>query len=432
MSFLYPAYLWALVGLLVPVAIHLWSKKEGKTIKVGSTKLLSESDARQSRSIQLHEFLLLFLRIVLVSVLVFIITGPQIKKSVTTTSIMYLIEPSLLGEERMHSIIDTIEKGTSLRLLQEGFPEFEKYELDQKRLKTPNYWQLAKDMETLQADSIVVFIQGFLSGIKGMRPQVHKNIRWFAFDSETSTDMVLEVTKKQDSLQLLSVVSDPYQLSFKKELISEKDSKIQFNVTKDSIRFILKGKQQIQLITREIPTKVLLFYEDSLANEKVYIEASLSAISTYLDKQIQVESTQRIDAFDLSTFDLIVWLSPNSIPVTSTKLLAYKPDVFADKIIETGPVHTVFYLTASLNTENSIDRNVSEELLKLFDFHRDKEDEINRYDMRSIDTAALVPIKKEVTTDKKKFELLDISNWLWLLLGVLCIAERGVSKFRQQ
>ena len=43
MSFAHPLYLWTLLGLLVPIAIHLWSKKEAKTIKIGSVQLLSES-----------------------------------------------------------------------------------------------------------------------------------------------------------------------------------------------------------------------------------------------------------------------------------------------------------------------------------------------------------------------------------------------------
>ena len=77
MSFAHPSYLWALLGLLVPIAIHLWSKKEAKTIKIGSVQLLSESKSRQSSSIQLNEWWLLLLRIGIISLLVVLLAKPQ-------------------------------------------------------------------------------------------------------------------------------------------------------------------------------------------------------------------------------------------------------------------------------------------------------------------------------------------------------------------
>ena len=63
MSFLNPTYLWALLGLLIPIAIHLWSKKEGKTVKIGSIELLRESDSKQTSIIKIfttNTFLLVY------------------------------------------------------------------------------------------------------------------------------------------------------------------------------------------------------------------------------------------------------------------------------------------------------------------------------------------------------------------------------------
>ncbi len=96
MFFLNPTYLWAFLGLTVPIAIHLWSKKEGKTIKIGSIQLLNKADTKQSRSIQLNEFWLLVLRLFLISVLVLILSNLHIRKKVDNAPITYIVESSLL------------------------------------------------------------------------------------------------------------------------------------------------------------------------------------------------------------------------------------------------------------------------------------------------------------------------------------------------
>ncbi|WP_299212240.1 BatA domain-containing protein [uncultured Aquimarina sp.] len=432
MFFLNPTYLWALAGLLVPLAIHLWSKKEGKTIKVGSTKLLSESDSKQSRSIQLNEFFLLVVRMLLISVLVLLIAGFQIKKKAATIPITYMVEPSLLDDERIQTIIDTIDTGASLRLLESGFPELDTDQTAIESNTTPDYWQLAKEMETLQTDSIVVFTKAFINGIKGRRPETNKNIAWVSLDSEESSKKALKAIKKEDSLQVLSMISDQDQLFFTKAFIAANDKRLKFNETNDSVIFPFNGKEESVSLTVEVPTKVLLFYEDSLASQKTYIEASLKAISKYLHKQIDIETVQNKEGIDADAFDLVVWLSSAVVPNTSTKMLVFQPDDLANNIIEEGISNRIFYLTEALTTENSIDRNVSEQLLKLFDFHQDIQAEINEYDKRTIDISELQPAAASLATGKKQFKLFDISKWLWLLLGALLVMERSVAKFRKQ
>ncbi|WP_299438572.1 BatA domain-containing protein [uncultured Aquimarina sp.] len=432
MFFVNPTYLWALLGLLVPLAIHLWSKKDGRTIKIGSTKLLSESDSKQSRSIQFNEIFLLVLRMLVLGILVFIIAGINIKKKITTIPITYIVESSLLEDDRMRNILDTLETGESLRLLQSGFPELDTDQLDAINTDKPNYWQLAQEMETLQTDSIVVFTSAFVTGIQGMRPSVTKSATWIPIDAKQSVKRILKATKRKDSLELVSLSSDQYQVSFTKKLVSIDNDKRKVNDTKDSIQLQLNGKQETIALTSEIPTKVLLFYEDSLANQKTYVAASLKAISKYIHRPIDIEIVQDMDVLDLSTFQLVVWLSSDSIPETSSKILVYQPDHLADTIIEESALSNVFYLTAPLTLENSVDRNLPEQLLRLFDFYKHEQDEIDRYDKRSIDITELQPISATVDVGKKQFRLFDISKWLWLLLGVLLVTERSVAKFRKQ
>src|SRR5690606_31873789 len=92
-QFLNPAWLWALLGMLVPIAIHLLSRKEGKVIPMGSTRFLSETSTSKFRSIKLNEVALLLLRCLLIALLVFFLAGVTIRSSQREKWI--LIEPGL-------------------------------------------------------------------------------------------------------------------------------------------------------------------------------------------------------------------------------------------------------------------------------------------------------------------------------------------------
>src|SRR5690606_9538570 len=105
MVFANPSYLWALWGLLVPLAIHLWSKKEAKTIKIGSIQLLDESNSRQSNSIQMNEWLLLLLRMLIVGLVVLLMAGPQWRTYKNKDQVTYFVEPSLADEPTLTKVL---------------------------------------------------------------------------------------------------------------------------------------------------------------------------------------------------------------------------------------------------------------------------------------------------------------------------------------
>ncbi|NII81848.1 MULTISPECIES: BatA domain-containing protein [unclassified Pedobacter] len=86
MHFLYPIGLLALAGLIVPLIIHLWNVKLGKTIKVGSIALLGESSRASSKSFKINDWLLLLLRCLLLALLAFLLAQPYLKKIIPANS----------------------------------------------------------------------------------------------------------------------------------------------------------------------------------------------------------------------------------------------------------------------------------------------------------------------------------------------------------
>ena len=79
MQLVNPIWLWGLTGLLIPVGIHLLSRREGKIIKIGSIRHLEETNSKQFKSIRLNEFFLLILRCLIITILVLFLSGFHFK-----------------------------------------------------------------------------------------------------------------------------------------------------------------------------------------------------------------------------------------------------------------------------------------------------------------------------------------------------------------
>ena len=94
LQLLNPIWLFAIGGIVIPLIIHLWNIKKGKTLKVGSISLLGESSRQSAKSLKLIDLLLLFLRCLLLILLAFILAKPiwNNKNTEETNSGWILIE----------------------------------------------------------------------------------------------------------------------------------------------------------------------------------------------------------------------------------------------------------------------------------------------------------------------------------------------------
>ena len=77
LQFIHPAWLWLASAIIIPVLIHLWNIREGKTLKIGSVLLLRQSARQHARSFRIREWLLLALRCLLVLLLSLILAEPS-------------------------------------------------------------------------------------------------------------------------------------------------------------------------------------------------------------------------------------------------------------------------------------------------------------------------------------------------------------------
>ena len=428
MFFLNPTYLWALLGLTVPIAIHLWSKKEGKTIKIGSVQLLRKADTKQSSSIKLNEFWLLVLRLFLISILVLIMSNVHVKKNVDNTAITYIIESSLLQNKEIKSILDTISTDVSIRLLQNDFPAID-LEADHKLdLAIPNYWQLAKEMHSILSDSIIVFTNAYQSGFKGLRPEIGKHIEWIPISIDKTSEQLLEANQFNKQLELLVMNASDQHVSFNKELLQINNPKIKLNTSKDSV-FYLENWRAIN--TKET-IQVLLFYDANFISEANYIKAGFKVVSNYLNQNINLVKTNEIDQVNDEEFDIIIWFSEKPILKTKGKVLLFELNQFADQLIEESSIQGVYHLTKNLDTENIEKDHLPEQLIQLLDLNPTIEKKIYQHDIRVLDKQAMIPVYTDQKLEKSNTNSLSITKSLWVLFILLVASERILSYYRSQ
>ena len=423
MVFANPTYLWALLGLLVPLAIHLWSKKEAKTIKIGSVQLLDESNSRQSSSIQLNEWLLLLLRMLILALIVLLMAGPQWRTKGNLQQVTYLVEPSLANEPTLTPILDSLQEDASVRLFANGFPEWDldtDYRAEQ---ETPNYWQLAQRLDSLRSDSLVVFTKAFARGIKSKRPNTQKNIQWVVTEGEEILDRPLIALKNTEAVQLVSISSNSMRTRINKEVI------------KDGYQLIGAG-DSLQLgegATTIVPLKTLdtllinLQADEDFEREEKYLEASFRALSAYLGQPIKVKKDSPSESTDLQ-----VWLSEEPLTTSEGKWLILKPDVMAKQLIEPGPTKDIFHLTSRLNPKNTVEQRFTEQLLGILGVNKEVESLAKNMDRRQMDEASLKPNYVVPKRKRERATLVDISLWVFGLVAGLMLAERLISKYRKQ
>lgn len=420
----HPTYLWALLGLLVPLAIHLWSKKEAKTIKIGSVQLLDESSSRQSSSIQLNEWLLLLLRMLILTLVVLLMAGPKWRIQHNKKQITYLVEPSLAHHSSLVGLLDSLGETSQVLLLKQGFPEWEQdLELPSEPM-VPQYWQLVQRMDSLASDSIVVFTRAYMEGVKSMRPKTHKKIHWVVMESDTLFEKPLLAYQREKELELVSLEGNGQTAYFKKQIQSDG-----FSIEGDSLKLEVGENTQTIPVMDLDTVHVNIMADPEFDTERQYLEASFRALSKFLDRKIQVQS---VDADVENEVGLNIWLRKKKWEPKSGKWLVFKEDILSNTLIEESGQSNVYWLTSKLNTENTTEQHFTEQLLRLLDLDAAVIPLVTQYDQRQMDVAELKPNYVGEPKKKERTTLLDVSQWVFWILVLFMVVERVTAYVKRQ
>jgi hypothetical protein len=189
-----PIFLYAFGGLLIPLAIHLWSRNTRKKIFFGSLQFIAETDTKTVKNFLPSELLLLLLRMLALVCLIMIFCAPFISQKPAQAT-AYLIDQSL--EKSKSKIEKALPEQASIYTLElRGGPNSH---------GSKDFWTAL--MRYSQYDSLVIFSPGYLSDFKGNRPESLPNIHWISTTPETQHTSKSILLKNGNKNLLVSVNS---------------------------------------------------------------------------------------------------------------------------------------------------------------------------------------------------------------------------------
>ncbi|WP_343534609.1 BatA domain-containing protein [Pedobacter sp.] len=282
MNLLYPIGLLALTALLVPIIIHLWRIKQGKTFKVGSISLMGESAASNARSFVISDWLLLLLRCLLLALLALLLAQPFLKgKPLAKQSGWILIaQQNLKATYQNHrkTIDSLLNKGFEFRHLGLGFKSLSLNDTTNATIDSLpklSYTSLLKQANHQLPNQypVWIFAPKTMLGFDEELPKLHLQVHW--------------QTPPLDTLQT-------YQTSFLNLNLKAQTSGSTITYQRE------KGPSS--------PSMQVLLHSDSPLDGK-YVRAAINAIGEYLDQPITFYTKS-----NNQPLDAIFWLAENDVP----------------------------------------------------------------------------------------------------------------------
>lgn len=284
MQLLYPIGFIALAGLIIPVIIHLWSVKKGKTLKIGSIHLLGESANATSTSFRITDWLLFILRCLLLIIISFLLAQPLFQKKISTKTKMGWIlvdqnQFSAVYANHQKAIDSLLKLGFELHDFNFGFKQFElKDSLQKTQKSTLSYQSLFKKLNKSIPNGYTahLFAPKRLADFEGDLTKINYKLNW------------IEV-KTTDSLKTWTAnfLGKDYEAKSSSTLTS----------------YTSKPMQDLPLLT--------VMIAEAKGNDSKYIKAALKTIGDYTKRKIEIRAFN-----NNSNADLTFWLSDQQIPAS--------------------------------------------------------------------------------------------------------------------
>ena len=253
LALLNPAALLALTGLLVPVAIHLWNRRPGREVAVGSLRWLAAGANRRLRNLKPEQLWLLLLRAALLAALAVALAGPVWRTALPSSRGVVLLSAEAAGLPALAGLKTTIDslrrKGYALRWLAAGFPRvpggaWRKLSAGQSGATTesiaaatarpqPQEFAWARVQQATMAfpgQPLLVVTSATLQNFEGSHAPLPPAVRWQMLPDTTSTAWLASAAQVGDSLSLLVGRSRETQTTYRREKIRKPQSGQQLQV----------------------------------------------------------------------------------------------------------------------------------------------------------------------------------------------------------
>lgn len=189
-----PAWLWALLAVAVPLALHLWSRRPNTVVQVSSVRHLLDLPTARRWSRKLTEPLLLLLRLTVVALLALALARPRLAGFTSGHGgPLVLLDPRLLSDSQALAsdpLLDSLRKaGDKVRLLTAGLPAtpIAKPALWYKEEPAAIWDLVAQADRGLAPDNgLIVIGRPSPDRLGGVRPQLGAPVRWHIPASSSS------------------------------------------------------------------------------------------------------------------------------------------------------------------------------------------------------------------------------------------------------
>jgi len=405
MQFTQPILLWALAGLMVPLAIHLLSKKEGQVIRLGSLRHLRETSTQQFRGIKLNELLLLALRSLLVILFVFLISG--LYWNYADDKRWIVVEKGVEKISTAKKLIDSLEaQGFERHALQNGFP----LEYTSSAESSATNWHLIESLQQQKLEQVVVLSHSRAEDFTGARRSMNSNIQWITFPADPHEFIAEEIQQTPDRILVRKGFSNSAYTRF--ETVKSNAS------LPDSIPI------------KELPViSILLVSDADFETDKIIIKAALDAITKTLPIQINLQETTPETVSEVSP-DWLIWLSKKSFVAEDSVKVISSRFHSSPKILE--QVSENFWeLTKRLNIETAREGNLTLRLATLLIDENKKWSKIAEHDRRTLPDSILFAGKSR-PSKMEAGVVPPMNKYLILLLIFILLTERLVAYHRNQ
>ncbi|MES2645969.1 MAG: BatA domain-containing protein [Bacteroidota bacterium] len=334
-------WLWAIAAIVVPVIIHLWNVKKGKTLKVGSIALLSESAKSKAASIKVSEWLLLLLRCLMLIALALVLTKPFWQKQLNAGRIKgwIMLDKDHLkeGYEAFQKEIDSLARsGYSFHYLEDDFKEFNLQDdlnvVDTAKKPAKHYWSLISRLNQQLPATIPVYLytnnnQQYFTGV---RPTVDLNLHWKTFASKDTVAHWLQdawLTNDDDSIRVITGKSNNRETRFEQQTISKFVGNSNFTISMEQDKTMVSLNTQAgapkQSLQVDETTSTIIIYGGKVNVDARYLQAALDAIKDVGERKLNtilVSNTSSIP----NNYNWLFWLSGDTIPGTLKKENIFK------------------------------------------------------------------------------------------------------------
>lgn len=336
LQFVQPIWLWAAAGIIVPVIIHLWNVKQGKTLKVGSIAFLIESAKSHSKSRKLSDLLLLLLRCLLLIVLAMLIAKPAWEKQINTAEKGWiLIEKSQVHEayNKFKPTIDAlIKNGYTFHYFNTDFEEAKlenilKMQNDTTKKLNVSYWTLLKelDQKVPAKARVYLFTDNSLRRFTGSRPEVSLHLKWNTYSSPDTISTWIEKAYEtaNDSIRAIVGNSNFSGTYFTYQNIAPHNTNNGFSLkVVDGNTFVTSndtsnavGNKTVQVDSSAL---IITIFTDKFREDANYLKAAINAIKDFTKHKIVVSVVNNIQKIP-GNYTWLFWLSEEVLPVSKIK-----------------------------------------------------------------------------------------------------------------